>query len=65
MNNDKETIERYEKIKVIIRLIKELPAEDKWLIARILNIRPKIHLIDRIKVCIDRWIEYYLGRFDE
>lgn len=62
---EKEQIERYAKIKEIVKLIKELPFEDRWIILRILNIKVESQNIKRFKLLIDKILEYFLSKFEE
>lgn len=62
---EKEQIERYAKIKEIIKLIKELPFEDRWIILRILNMNVESQNIKRFKLLIDKILEYFLSKFEE
>lgn len=63
--DEKEQIERYAKIKEIIKLIKELPFEDRWIILRILNMKVESQNIKRFKLLIDKILEYFLSKFEE
>ena len=56
---EKEQIERYAKIKEIVKLIKELPFEDRWIILRILNMDVESQNIKRFKLLIDKILEYF------
>lgn len=62
---EKEQIERYAKIKEIVKLIKELPFEDRWIIPRILNMNVESQNIKRFKLLIDKILEYFLSKFEE
>lgn len=62
---EKEQIERYAKIKEIVKLIKELPFEDRWIILRILNMNAESQNIKRFKLLIDKILEYFLSKFEE
>lgn len=62
---EKEQIERYVKIKEIVKLIKELPFEDRWIILRILNMNVESQNIKRFKLLIDKILEYFLSKFEE
>lgn len=62
---EKEQIERYAKIKEIVKLIKELPFEDRWIILRILNMKAESQNIKRFKLLIDKILEYFLSKFEE
>lgn len=62
---EKEQIEQYAKIKEIVRLIKELPFEDRWIILRILNMKVESQNIKRFKLLIDKILEYFLSKFEE
>lgn len=62
---EKEQIERYAKIKEIVKLIKELPFEDRWIILRILNMDVESQNIKRFKLLIDKILEYFLSKFEE
>lgn len=62
---DEEQIERYAKIKEIVKLIKELPFEDRWIILRILNMKVESQNIKRFKLLIDKILEYFLSKFKE
>jgi hypothetical protein len=62
---EKEQIERYAKIKEIVKLIKELPFEDRWIILRILNMKVESQNIKRFKLLIDKILEYFLSKFEE
>lgn len=62
---EKEQIERYAKIKEIVKLIKELPFEDRWIILRILNMNVESQNIKRFKLLIDKILEYFLSKFKE
>jgi hypothetical protein len=62
---EKEQIERYDKIKEIVKLIKELPFEDRWIILRILNMKVESQNIKRFKLLIDKILEYFLSKFEE
>jgi hypothetical protein len=62
---EKEQIERYAKIKEIVKLIKELPFEDRWIILRILNMNVESQNIKRFKLLIDKILEYFLSKFEE
>lgn len=62
---EKEQIERYAKIKEIVKLIKELPFEDRWIILRILNMKVESENIKRFKLLIDKILEYFLSKFEE
>ena len=62
---EKEQIERYAKIKEIVKLIKELPFEDRWIILRILNMNVESQNIKRFKLVIDKILEYFLSKFEE
>lgn len=62
---EKEQIERYAKIKEIVRLIKELPFEDRWIILRILNMNAESQNIKRFNLLIDKILEYFLSKFEE
>lgn len=63
--DEKEQIERYTKIKEIVKLIKELPFEDRWIILRILNMKVESENIKRFKLLIDKILEYFLSKFEE
>ncbi len=63
--DEKEQIERYAKIKEIVKLIKELPFEDRWIILRILNMKVESQNIKRFKLLIDKILEYFLSKFEE
>lgn len=63
--DEKEQIERYAKIKEIVKLIKELPFEDRWIILRILNMKIESENIKRFKLLIDKILEYFLSKFEE
>lgn len=63
--DEKEQIERYAKIKEIVKLIKELPFEDRWIILRILNMKVESENIKRFKLLIDKILEYFLSKFEE
>lgn len=63
--DEKEQIERYAKIKEIVKLIKELPFEDRWIILRILNMDVESQNIKRFKLLIDKILEYFLSKFEE
>lgn len=63
--DEKEQIERYAKIKEIVKLIKELPFEDRWIILRILNMKVESENIKRFKLLIDKILEYFLSKFKE
>lgn len=60
---EKEQIERYAKIKEIVKLIKELPFEDRWIILRILNMKVESQNIKRFRLLIDKILEYFLSKF--
>jgi len=62
---EKEQIERYAKIKEIVKLVKELPFEDRWIILRILNMKVESQNIKRFKLLIDKILEYFLSKFEE
>lgn len=62
---EREQIERYAKIKEIVKLIKELPFEDRWIILRILNMKVESQNIKRFKLLIDKILEYFLSKFEE
>lgn len=62
---EKEQIERYAKIKEIVKLIKELPFEDRWIILRILNMKVESQNIKRFKLLVDKILEYFLSKFEE
>lgn len=62
---EKEQIERYAKIKEIVKLIKELPFEDRWIILRIFNMNVESQNIKRFKLLIDKILEYFLSKFEE
>lgn len=62
---EKGQIERYAKIKEIVKLIKELPFEDRWIILRILNMKVESQNIKRFKLLIDKILEYFLSKFEE
>lgn len=62
---EKEQIERYAKIKEIVKLIKELPFEDRWIILRILNMKVESQNIKRFRLLIDKILEYFLSKFEE
>ena len=62
---EKEQIERYAKIKEIVKLIKELPFEDRWIILRILNMKVESQNIKRFKLLIDKILEYFLSKIEE
>lgn len=62
---EKEQIERYAKIKEIVKMIKELPFEDRWIILRILNMKVESQNIKRFKLLIDKILEYFLSKFEE
>ena len=62
---DEEQIERYAKIKEIVKLIKELSFEDRWIILRILNMKVESQNIKRFKLLIDKILEYFLSKFKE
>lgn len=62
---EKEQIERYAKIKEIVKLIKELPFEDRWIILRILNMNVESQNIKQFKLLIDKILEYFLSKFEE
>lgn len=62
---EKEQIERYDKIKEIVKLIKELPFEDRWIILRILNMKVESQNIKQFKLLIDKILEYFLSKFEE
>lgn len=62
---EEEQIERYAKIKEIVKLIKELPFEDRWIILRILNMNVESQNIKRFKLLIDKILEYFLSKFKE
>jgi hypothetical protein len=62
---EKEQIERYAKIKEIVKLIKELPFEDRWIILRILNMNVESQNIKRFKLLIDKILEYFLSKIEE
>lgn len=62
---EKEQIERYAKIKEIVKLIKELPFEDRWIILRILNMNVESQNIKRFKLLVDKILEYFLSKFEE
>lgn len=62
---EKEQIERYAKIKEIVKLIKELPFEDRWIILRILNMKVESQNIKQFKLLIDKILEYFLSKFEE
>ena len=61
--DEREQIERYAKIKEIVKLIKELPFE--WIILRILNMNVESQNIKRFKLLIDKILEYFLSKFEE
>lgn len=63
--DEREQIERYAKIKEIVKLIKELPFEDRWIILRILNMNVESQNIKRFKLLIDKILEYFLSKFEE
>lgn len=63
--DEREQIERYAKIKDIVKLIKELPFEDRWIILRILNMKVESQNIKRFKLLIDKILEYFLSKFEE
>lgn len=63
--DEREQIERYTKIKEIVKLIKELPFEDRWIILRILNMKVESENIKRFKLLIDKILEYFLSKFEE
>nr|DAE38942.1 MAG TPA: hypothetical protein [Caudoviricetes sp.] len=63
--DEREQIERYAKIKEIVKLIKELPFEDRWIILRILNMKVESQNIKRFKLLIDKILEYFLSKFEE
>lgn len=63
--DEKEQIKRYAKIKEIVKLIKELPFEDRWIILRILNMKVESENIKRFKLLIDKILEYFLSKFEE
>lgn len=63
--DEKEQIKRYAKIKEIVKLIKELPFEDRWIILRILNMKVESQNIKRFKLLIDKILEYFLSKFEE
>ena len=63
--DEKEQIERYAKIKEIVKLIKELPFEDRWIILRILNMKVESQNIKRFKLLIEKILEYFLSKFEE
>lgn len=63
--DEREQIERYTKIKEIVKLIKELPFEDRWIILRILNMKVESQNIKRFKLLIDKILEYFLSKFEE
>jgi len=63
--DEREQIERYAKIKEIVKLIKELPFEDRWIILRILNMKVESENIKRFKLLIDKILEYFLSKFEE
>ncbi len=62
---EKEQIERYAKIKEIVKLIKELPFEDRWIVLRILNMKVESQNIKRFKLLVDKILEYFLSKFEE
>lgn len=62
---EKEQIERYAKIKEIVKLIKELPFEDRWIILRILNMNVESQNIKRFKLLINKILEYFLSKIEE
>nr|DAR06289.1 MAG TPA: hypothetical protein [Caudoviricetes sp.] len=62
---EREQIERYAKIKEIVKLIKELPFEDRWIILCILNMNVESQNIKRFKLLIDKILEYFLSKFEE
>ena len=62
---EKKQIERYAKIKEIVKLIKELPFEDRWIILRILNMNVESQNIKRFKLLIDKILEYFLSKIEE
>lgn len=62
---EKEQIERYAKIKEIVKLIKELPFEDRWIILRILNMKVESQNIKQFKLLIHKILEYFLSKFEE
>lgn len=63
--DEREQIERYAKIKEIVKLIKELPFEDRWIILRILNMKVESENIKRFKLLVDKILEYFLSKFEE
>lgn len=63
--DEREQIERYAKIKEIVKLIKELPFEDRWIILRILNMKVESQNIKRFKLLVDKILEYFLSKFEE
>lgn len=63
--DEKEQIERYAKIKEIVKLIKELPFEDRWIILRILNMKVESQNIKQFKLLIHKILEYFLSKFEE
>ena len=63
--DEREQIERYAKIKEIVKMIKELPFEDRWIILRILNMKVESQNIKRFKLLIDKILEYFLSKFEE
>lgn len=63
--NEREQIEQYAKIKEIVKMIKELPFEDRWIILRILNMKVESQNIKRFKLLIDKILEYFLSKFEE
>lgn len=63
--DEREQIERYAKIKEIVKLIKELPFEDRWIILRILNMKVESQNIKQFKLLLDKILEYFLSKFEE
>lgn len=63
--DEKDQIERYAKIKEIVKLIKELPFEDRWIILRILNMKVESQNIKQFKLLIHKILEYFLSKFEE
>lgn len=63
--DEREQIKRYAKIKEIVKMIKELPFEDRWIILRILNMKVESQNIKRFKLLIDKILEYFLSKFEE